>query len=87
MIGLDFVLCTQIRATDRLYGLISGRELSFPQQVVMALDRYKDIILDKLTIWMISTIARHCDYRAPHLLNRLRVQLADDLGNLMIKNT
>eukprot|EP00039_Didymoeca_costata_P009405 m.124467 g.124467 ORF g.124467 m.124467 type:complete len:611 (-) comp14472_c0_seq3:942-2774(-) len=76
----SWVSCTaeQIRATDRLYGILSGREMSFPEQVLLALDRYKDLTLDKLTIWMASTVAK--GHRFPHLQNRLRIELAAELG-------
>eukprot|EP00039_Didymoeca_costata_P015837 m.274400 g.274400 ORF g.274400 m.274400 type:complete len:678 (+) comp16288_c1_seq2:323-2356(+) len=68
----------QVREVDRQYGILSGRELSFPQQVLLALDRYKELILNKLAIWMGSTVSRGT--RFPHLLNRLRVDLSQDLG-------
>eukprot|EP00039_Didymoeca_costata_P033462 m.42451 g.42451 ORF g.42451 m.42451 type:complete len:585 (+) comp9884_c0_seq1:574-2328(+) len=76
----SWMSCTaeQVRATDRLFGIISGREMSFPQQVLMSLDRYKDLVLEKLTIWMASTVAK--GNRFPHLLNRLRLELGGELG-------
>eukprot|EP00039_Didymoeca_costata_P030094 m.27868 g.27868 ORF g.27868 m.27868 type:complete len:529 (-) comp7946_c0_seq2:244-1830(-) len=71
-------IAEQVRAVDRLYGLLSGREMSFEQQVLVALDRYKDLVLEKLAIWMTTTVAK--GHRVPHLCNRLRVEFATELG-------
>eukprot|EP00039_Didymoeca_costata_P009404 m.124462 g.124462 ORF g.124462 m.124462 type:complete len:587 (-) comp14472_c0_seq2:52-1812(-) len=76
----SWVSCTaeQVRATDRLYGILSGRELSFPQEVLLALDRYKDLVVEKLAIWMASTVSKGSRY--PHMKNCLIREFAKEFG-------
>eukprot|EP00039_Didymoeca_costata_P015000 m.248578 g.248578 ORF g.248578 m.248578 type:complete len:637 (+) comp16134_c0_seq6:155-2065(+) len=70
----------QIRAVNKVYGLLSGRDQSFEQQVTLLLDSTKDMSLQRVAIWMVHNVKALRSLRLPHLFNRLKVDLHTDLG-------
>lgn len=70
----------QLQAVNKLFGMLSGRDQSFQQQVIVLLDNYKDLCLERVTTWLVTNVKHLRTFRLPHILNRLRIEFEKDFG-------